>query len=184
MSALGNEFGLAWGLPQIILLFVAAQRVIELGIAKHNAAPLLSEGGQELGARHYPLFVLLHGGWLLALFLLVPASAPVHHWLLGVFCLLQVGRIWVIASLGRYWTTRVITLPDVPLIRRGPYRYLRHPNYLVVTLEIAVLPLAFGAWELALVFSGLNAALLFLRLRVENAALAPRPRQELASSGD
>lgn len=182
MSALGNEFGMAWGLPQIIFLFVAAQRVIELGIAKHNAAQLLIEGGTELGARHYPLFVLLHGGWLLALFLLVPASAPVYLWLLGVFCLLQIGRIWIIASLGRYWTTRVITLPDVPLIRRGPYRFLRHPNYLVVTLEIAVLPLAFGAWELALIFSGLNAALLFVRLKVENAALAPR--QELAGTGD
>ena len=182
MSALGNEFGLVWGLPQIIFLFVAAQRVIELGIAKHNAAHLLSEGGTELGAGHYPLFVLLHGGWLLALFLLVPASGPVFPWLLGAFCLLQLGRLWVIASLGRYWTTRVITLPNVPLIRRGPYRYFRHPNYLIVTLEIAVLPLAFGAWELALIFSTLNAALLSLRLKVENAALAPR--QELAGSGD
>ena len=174
MSALGNELGLSWGLPQLILLFVAAQRIIELEIARQNAAELMARGGAEMGSGHYPFFVVLHASWLLAMFLLVPADAPVFYWLIGLFALLQLGRIWVIASLGRYWTTRVITLPDEPLVRRGPYRFMKHPNYLVVTLEIAVLPLAFGAWELALVFSVLNGLLLWHRLKVENAALAPR----------
>lgn len=174
MMQLGAEFGLSWGLPQIIVLLVAAQRVIELGIAKENAAQLLAKGASELGARHYPLFTLLHGSWLVALLVLVPADAKVSAWLMALFCLLQIGRVWVIATLGRYWTTRVITLPDAPLVRRGPYRFIKHPNYLIVTLEIAVLPLAFGAWWLAVVFSLLNAALLFHRIRIENTALQPR----------
>ena len=94
--------------------------------------------------------------------------------LLGAFLLLQAARLWVIASLGRFWTTRVITLPGAPLVRRGPYRWLKHPNYLVVVAEIAVLPLTFGAWALALGFSLANAALLADRIRTEEKALAPR----------
>ncbi len=88
--------------------------------------------------------------------------------------LLQLGRVWVVATLGPYWPTRIITLPKVPLVRRGPYRFVNHPNYLIVTGEIAVLPLAFGAWPIALVFSILNAALLFWRIRIENGTLTPR----------
>ena len=117
---------------------------------------------------------MLHGSWLAALWLLVPADAPVIWPLLVLFALLQAARLWVIASLGRYWTTRIITVPGAPLVRRGPYRWIKHPNYLVVAAEIAVLPLAFGAWEIALVFSALNALLLYHRIRVEEAALAPR----------
>jgi methyltransferase len=94
--------------------------------------------------------------------------------LLLAFAVLQGLRLWVLMSLGRYWTTRVITLPDAPLVRRGPYRFLRHPNYLVVAAEIAVLPLAFGAWAVAAVFSALNAALLAWRISLEDHALAPR----------
>ncbi len=155
-------------------LLVAVQRLLEMAFAEHNARRLLAEGGVEFGARHYPLFILLHGAWLAALFLLVPEEAPVSWPLLGLYLLLQVGRYWVIASLGRFWTTRVITLPGAALVRRGPYRWFRHPNYLVLAAEVAVLPLAFGAWQIALVFSLANAALLAQRIRVENAALAER----------
>lgn len=157
-----------------LLLAVLAQRIGELVYARRNEARLKAAGGIEHGAGHYPLVVGLHGAWLLALWLLVPASQPVDWWLLGAFGLAQLGRLWVLASLGRWWTTRVITLPGAPLVRRGPYRYLRHPNYLVVAAEIALLPLAFGAWEIALVFSVLNAVLLAWRIRIENAALADR----------
>ena len=155
-------------------LLVAVQRLLEMAFAEHNARRLLAEGGVEFGARHYPLFILLHGAWLAALFLLVPEEAPVSWPLLGLYLLLQVGRYWVIASLGRFWTTRVITLPGTALVRRGPYRWFRHPNYLILAAEVAVLPLAFGAWQIALVFSLANAALLAQRIRVENAALAER----------
>jgi methyltransferase len=167
----------AWlGPPQAIVLLVAAQRLAELAYARRNARRLLAEGGIEHGRSHYPLMVLLHAVWLAALFLLVPADAAVSWPLIGIYVLLQVARLWVLASLGRFWTTRVITLPGAPLVRRGPYRWVRHPNYLIVTAEIAVLPLAFGAWQLALVFSLANAAFLALRIRVEDGALASRRR--------
>ena len=157
-----------------LVLLVAAQRLTEVAWARRNERRLRASGGVEIGARHYPLFFALHGSWLAALWLLVPADAPVVGPLLVLFALLQAARLWVIASLGRYWTTRVISIPNAPLVRQGPYRWLRHPNYLVVAGEIAVLPLAFGAWQIALVFSTLNGLLLWHRIRVEAAALAPR----------
>ena len=165
---------LALGWPQVIVLLVAVQRLAELVYAQANTRRLLAEGAVEHGAGRYPLLVLLHAAWLVALFLLVPADAAVSWPLIAVFVLLQAARLWVIASLGRYWTTRVVTLPDVPLVRRGPYRWVKHPNYLVVVGEIAVLPLAFGAWILALGFSLANAVLLADRIRSEERALAPR----------
>ncbi len=157
--------------------FVVCERLFELVLSRRNAVRLLAAGGVEAGAAHYPLFFLVHGGWLFALGIGIPEGAPVNPYLLAMFVALQVARFWVIASLGRYWTTRIITVPGAPLVRRGPYRYLRHPNYLVVAGEIAVLPLVFGAWEIALVFSVLNAPLLYLRIQVEDKALADRPRQ-------
>lgn len=166
------------GLPQWIVLAVALLRAAELVHARRNERRLRAAGGVEHGSRHYPLFVLLHGAWLAALFALVPAGAPVSPWLLGAFALLQLARLWVILSLGRYWTTRVIAVPGAPLVRRGPYRWLRHPNYLVVALELAVLPLAFGAWAIAAVFTALNAALLWHRIRVEDRVLARRGAAE------
>jgi methyltransferase len=160
-------------LPQIVVLLVAVERLIELGIARRNTARLLAAGGVEVGAGHYPALVLLHGTWLAALWLFVPADAPVNWPFLGLFALLQLGRAWVIASLAGRWTTRIIVCPDQPLIRRGPYRYGRHPNYIIVAGEIAVLPLAFGAWQIALAFSVLNLAVLAWRIRAEERALGP-----------
>ncbi|MCW0235090.1 MAG: hypothetical protein OJJ21_15925 [Ferrovibrio sp.] len=157
-----------------VLAFVILQRLAELAWSARNTRRLLARGGREIGARHYPLFVLLHASWLAALALTVPAETQPDWSLLGVFALLQLLRIWVVATLGPYWTTRIITLDDAPLVRRGPFRWLRHPNYTVVVAEIAVLPLAFGAWPVALVWSLLNAALLWHRIRVENAALQTR----------
>lgn len=163
-----------FGLPQIVVLLVAVQRLGELVVAQRNTRRLLREGGREIGARHYPLFVLLHGGWLIAMFLLIPSSAPLSLPLLVVFVVLQLLRVWMVLTLGRYWTTRIITVPGAPLVRRGPYRFMRHPNYVVVIGEIALLPLAFGAWKIALVFSILNLALLWHRIRIEDTALAAR----------
>ena len=163
----------------LVIALVAAQRIGELALAKRNTARLKAEGAVEHGAAHYPLFVILHGGWLVALAAWVTLEpAPLAWPWLIVFLLLQAGRVWVIRSLGRYWTTRVIDVPGAALSRRGPYRWLRHPNYVVVTLEIAVLPLALGAWPLAVVFSIPNALLLWHRIGVENTALAAR-RQRL-----
>ena len=158
----------------LILCSVALLRLGELFHAKQNTAKLLARGGYETGAGPYPAIVALHAAWLASMFVLVPRDAEPYWILIAFFVLLQAARLWVIASLGPYWTTRVITVPGAPLVRRGPYRWFRHPNYLVVILEIAVLPLAFGAWGIALLFSVLNAALLVHRIRVEERALAAR----------
>ncbi len=159
---------------QWIVLAVAAQRFGELLLARRNTRVLLTAGGIEYGAAHYPLLVLVHTAWLIALFVAVPTDAPMNWALLVFFVALQGLRVWVIGSLGRYWTTRIITLPGRELVRKGPYRWVRHPNYMIVAVEIAILPLAFGAWEIALLFSLLNAAILSHRIRVENSALAER----------
>ena len=158
----------------IAVAAVGTLRLVELWHAHRNTASLLAAGAIELGRGHYPFLVALHAAWLAAIAVLVPASATVSWPLLAVFGLLEVLRLWVLLSLGRFWTTRVITLPGAPLVRRGPYRFLKHPNYLVVAAEIAVLPLVFGAWRIALVFSVLNAAILSWRIKIENAALAER----------
>ena len=163
-----------FGLPQWIVLALALFRVVELIVAQRNTKRLLANGGCEFGRRHYPLFVLLHGGWLLVLFFDVPSSAEVNYFFLALLGILFCGRMWVIKALGPYWTTRVISSSEFPLIRNGPYRFVRHPNYWVVTAEIAVLPLCFGAWQWAVVFSILNAVLLWWRIRIENEALSLR----------
>jgi len=157
-----------------ITALVVFERLAELAIARRNTRRLFAEGAVEHGRGHYALFVLLHAAWLGAIALTVPADRPVLWPLVGVYFLLILGRIWVIASLGRFWTTRIVTLPGAPLVRRGPYRFMRHPNYAIVVAEIAVLPLAFGAWQVALVFSLLNLLLIAHRIRVEERALAPR----------
>ena len=157
-----------------ILCLVAVQRLIELAYARSNTARLRRLGAVEADAGGYPLFVLLHAGWLVSLALFVPAETQPNWPLLGLFALLQLGRIWVIVSLGGYWTTRIITLPDAPLVQTGPFRYVRHPNYLLVAAEIALLPLAFGAFAVAGTFSALNLALLARRIRIEERVLAPR----------
>ena len=157
--------------PIVILVLVTLQRLGELVLANRNTRALKARGGLEFGARHYPLIVLLHAAWLGGLWLLARDEAVRWPWL-WVLGGLQALRVWVIASLGGRWTTRIIVLPDAPRVRRGPYRFLPHPNYLVVAGEIAVLPLAFGLPAFALVFSLLNGAVLTLRIRAENRALA------------
>ncbi len=161
-----------WAL--VIVLAVALERLVELIVARRNTARLLDQGAVEHGAVHFPIFILLHGAWLLALFIEARAGATIYWPLVAVYGLLFAARIWVMTSLGRFWTIRVITLPGAPMVQRGPYRLVRHPNYLVVIGEIAILPLAFGDWRLALIFSILNLALIAARIRVEDKALAPR----------
>lgn len=160
-------------LPLVIGL-VAAMRLGELTYSARNARVLKKYGAVELGAGHYPLIVALHAAWLLALLAFVPWNTAVNWIWLGLFLALQILRVWTVASLGRFWTARVYTVPGVPLVRHGPYRFVTHPNYLIVAGEIAVLPLVFGAWQIALVFSVLNAALLTWRIHIEEHGLASR----------
>ena len=165
-------------LAYIIIALVAAQRLAELIYAERNTRALLARGAVEIGRAHYPLIVAVHATWLIAIVALLPRDGRVNFILLAVFVVLQGLRFWVLATLGPYWTTRIITLPDAPLVRRGPYRLLRHPNYAVVIGEIAVLPLVFGEVWVAVVFTILNAAVLTLRVRQENEALATRRTME------
>ncbi len=157
---------------RVVIALVAVQRLAELVVARRNTARLMAEGAVELGREHYLLIVVLHAAWLAVLAVLAPG--PVGTGWLALFLLLQAGRVWVLASLGRYWTTRIITLPTAPLVRRGPYRWIRHPNYLVVALEIPVLALAFGLPWVALGFGAANAGILAWRIRIEDRALAVR----------
>jgi len=167
----------------IILALVVAQRLIEIAYAERNTRALRARGAIEVGRAHYPLIVLLHAAWLAAIVFLMPGDAVIHWPAMLVFVLLQIGRVWVIATLGPYWTTRIITLPGAPLVRSGPYRFVRHPNYLVVAGEIATLPLAFGEVNVAIVFTLLNAAMLAWRIRQEDAALAARRTGEPSGPG-
>jgi methyltransferase len=154
----------------IILGLVTLERLVELWLANRNTRQLLAQGAREHAPGHYPLIVALHALWLASLWWLA-RSRPIDGFWLGMFILIEIGRLWVITTLGRRWTTRIVVLPGAPLVRRGPYRWLNHPNYVVVVAEIAVLPLVFGLWRVALVFSALNAALLWVRIHEENRAL-------------
>jgi methyltransferase len=154
----------------IILALVTLQRLGELWLSNRNTRRLLAQGAREHSSGHYPLIVILHTTWLATLWWLAP-TRPIDGFWLALFVLIELARIWVLASLGERWTTRIIVIPDAPLVRRGPYRWFNHPNYIVVVAEIAVLPLAFELWRTALVFSLLNAAILTIRIREENRAL-------------
>jgi methyltransferase len=153
----------------VILALVTLQRLGELWLSNRNTRRLLAQGAREYGREHYPLIVLVHVLWLATLWFFAPSRTVDGFWL-ALFVLLEIARIWVLASLGPRWTTRIIVLPNAPLVRRGPYRFVSHPNYMVVIGEIAVLPLVFGLWQIALVFSLLNAAILTIRVRQENRA--------------
>jgi len=159
---------------EIAVLLVAAQRLAELAWSQRNLRALRRIGAVEHGRAHYLLIVALHVAWLAALFFLVPPQTRPSIALIALYIALQFVRLWAILSLGPYWTTRIITVPGAPLVRTGPYRWLKHPIYAVVICEIALLPLAFGAWRIALGFTLANVVLLAWRIRTEEAAIAPR----------
>lgn len=160
-------------LPAVALLvFVTLQRGAELVWGRLNEARLRAMGGVEVGARHYPVIVLLHASWLAWVWLKGWDRSLVWPWVI-LFLVLQGARVWVLATLGRRWTTRVLFVPGETLVKRGPFRFIPHPNYTVVVLEIVVLPLAFGLWGAALIFGLVNLAVLTWRIRVEERVLAP-----------
>lgn len=154
----------------VLLAMVTLQRGAELVWGRMNERRLKAAGAQEVGAPHYPLIVVLHGAWLVALWVYGWDRPLVWPWV-ALFVLLQLGRVWVLSTLGRRWTTRVLVVPGETLVRRGPYRFLSHPNYMVVAWEIFVLPLAFGLGWISLPFGLANLAVLTLRIRVESRAL-------------
>jgi methyltransferase len=165
----------------LLILAVCAERAAELVVSKRNAAWSMAHGGVETGQSHYPFMVALHGGLLVGCALEVTvADRPFLPWLgwpmLALVLASQALRWWCIRTLGPRWNTRVIVVPGLPPVTSGPYRYLRHPNYVAVVVEGFALPLVHTPWVTALVFSMLNIPLLAVRLRVESAALATLPR--------
>jgi methyltransferase len=158
-------------LATVILALVTLQRLGELILARHNTRALLARGGIEVGARHYPLIVAVHAAWLMALWIL-GRDQEVDLLALALFIVLQGLRVWILVTLGARWTTRIIVLPGEKLIAAGPYRYLSHPNYVVVAAEMAVLPLALHLPAIAMLFTVLNAIVLTIRIRAETRALA------------
>jgi len=162
-----------------LLAYLTVQRITELWWARQNERRLIAAGGAEYGESHLVLIVLLHAAWLLGMWALA-YDRPVEPLLLALVVILQIWRFWVLATLGRRWTIRIIVVPGEKPVARGPYRWLPHPNYAVVTGEIAAVPLALGLPLFALVFSIFNAAVLAIRIPAENAALASaasgRPR--------
>ena len=153
-----------------VLAFVTLQRLAELVLSQRNTKRLLARGAHEVAPEQYPFMIMLHATWLAALWLLGPGP-PIEIIPLIVFALLQLARLWVIVTLGERWTTRIIVLPGAPLVKTGPYRWVNHPNYLIVVGEFAVLPLVFDLPMVAILFSLLNGVILWVRIRAENRAL-------------
>ena len=153
-----------------ILALVTLQRLAELRISSANTRALLAKGGREVAASHYPLIVAVHVAWLASLWLIAPGR-PISLPLLALFAAIEASRVWVLRTLGPRWTTRIIVVPGERLVTGGPYRFVRHPNYVVVAAEIAVLPLVFGLWQVAVVFTVLNLMVMMVRIRAEDEAL-------------
>ena len=163
-----------FGLPQMAALLILLQRALEELYSQRNTRRLLEQGAHQVGTDFYPIVAAVHLCWIAGLAVLVPPSAPVHAPLLIAFVVLQGLRYWIIATLGRYWTHRIITLPKAPIVSDGPYRLLRHPNYALTVAETLLLPLAFGQLALGVIFAVMWAAVLKHKAQLEDRALDMR----------
>ena len=163
------------GLLVFVVVVLTGQRMLELRYSRRNEARLRARGAVEWGREHYPAMVAIHALWLASMLVegLLRGPVPPAWWPvpLALFLLVQPLRYWAILSLGENWNVRVLVVPGGKLVRGGPYRYVPHPNYVVVAVEVLTLPLIFGAWTTALLFSALNAVFLYVRIRTENRAL-------------
>lgn len=164
----------AIGLPQLAAFLVLLQRGAEELHSARNTRALLAEGATEAGASYYPVVATTHLAWIASLFFLIPPTAKASMVLAFAYLALQGVRYWVIGTLGRYWTHRIITLKEAPIVRRGPYKLLRHPNYAVTIAETFLLPAVFGAWALGAIMTAVWSAVLAYKIRLEDEALAAR----------
>jgi methyltransferase len=162
------------GAPQVVAVALLLQRGLEEVYAARNTRALLAAGAVEAGADYYPVVAVSHLGWIAAIGLLIPSNSVVIWPLAAVYLALQLVRYWVIGTLGRFWTHRIINLPGAPVIKRGPYRWLRHPNYAVTIAETFLLPLVFGAWAIAVIMTAIWVAVIRYKIRLEDGALAAR----------
>lgn len=161
----------------MVLVFITLQRIFELLWSRANTKRLLSQGAKECFSAHYPFIVALHTSWILILYLqlIFTPQIELNIFFLSAFVFLTLMRFWVLATLGRYFTTRIISSQHMPLVKKGPYRFMKHPNYAVVMGEIICVPMIFGWWSIAAIWGGLNALILWLRIHCESQALSGRP---------
>jgi methyltransferase len=167
------------GAPQIAAFLLLLQRGAEELYSARNTRALLSLGGREIGGDYYSVVAMTHLAWIASLAFLISPQASTVWPLIGYYFVLQIARYWIITSLGRSWTHRIITVESAPLVSRGPYRVLRHPNYALTVIETFVLPLAFGAFALAVIMTALWWAVIAYKIRLESEALeARRPKKK------
>jgi methyltransferase len=164
----------AIGAPQIAALLILIQRGAEEIYSARNNRVLLARGAREEGASYYPVVAVTHLAWIASLFFLIRPDAHISWPLIGLYLVLQGARYWVIATLGPYWTHRIITLDEAPIVSSGAYRFLRHPNYAITIAETLLLPVAFSAVAVALIMTAIWVAVLNYKIRLEDAALAFR----------
>ena len=169
------------GVPQIVAVLVLAQRGLEEVYSARNTRALLAAGGEEAGRSYYPVVATTHLAWIASLFFLIPPAAEASLVLAVLYLLLTVARYWVIGTLGRFWTHRIITLKDAPIVSAGPYKLIRHPNYAVTIAETFLLPAVFGAWAVALIMGSVWAAVLMYKIELEDGALAARRQGQAAA---
>jgi methyltransferase len=166
--------GIAIGPAQVAALLILIQRGAEEAYSARNTRVLLARGAREEGAGYYPVVAVAHLSWIASLFFLIPADARPIWPLIGLYVVLQAARYWVIATLGPYWTHRIITIDEAPIVSAGAYRFLKHPNYAITIAETLLLPVAFSAVALALIMTVIWVAVLSYKIRLEDAALAMR----------
>tara|TARA_B100000676_G_C17929783_1_gene760216 strand:+ start:174 stop:668 length:495 start_codon:yes stop_codon:yes gene_type:complete len=154
-----------------IMIFIILQRFAELLYSNYNTKKLLKNGAKEYNSKHYPLFIILHTCWIVSLVLFIDHNDKPKTSLIVLFFILQFLRLWVLLTLGKYWTTRIIYLEGTKLVKKGPYKWLKHPNYIIVFFEILILPLAFNSWIIAIIFTIFNTILLLYRISLENKVL-------------
>ena len=171
------------GVPQIAAIAVLIQRGAEEIHSTRNTKRIMAAGGREEGREYYPVVALAHIGWIGGIFFLIPADAAIVWPLLGIFLVVQLARYWVIATLGRYWTHRIITLDDAPIIQRGPYKLVRHPNYAVTYAETFLLPAAFGALAFGIIMTGIWIAVIRYKILLEDRAIDHRRQLNLSAGG-
>jgi methyltransferase len=162
------------GAPQIAALLILIQRGAEEIHSQRNTRALLARGAREEGAGYYPVVAVAHLGWIASHFFLIPPDAHIYWPLIGLYLVLQAVRYWVIATLGPYWTHRIMTLDTAPIVSSGAYRFVKHPNYVITVAETLVLPVAFSSFALALIMTAIWVAVLNYKIRLEEAALAKR----------
>ena len=166
----------------LIITFIICQRLVELYIAHKNEKWMLARGGIEVGNEHYKLFILLHVTFFIILIyevhnIVTAQSVAFNIYFFFLFVIAQIGRVWCIVSLGKFWNTKIIVLPKVVMIKKGPYKYMKHPNYLIVFVELFTIPAMFGAYITAILFPILHLLLLTIRIPAEDRALGRRVGQ-------